>query len=287
METASKSLGPPQTLLSTLVVVVVVAAEVAAACRGGGCSSSNISINNGRGLSGRSRGDNRDAEQLRHRSSSLQVLVKTGVLVSLNGVGQVGVVLQDLGVDVVEFLCGGDGGGVVLGGGHVGLHDGEATAEGAGEGIVAAADGADVTGGGASAGKVAGHGDGHVEVCLLVLGKTVGTGDVVGHGQVLDVGVGVAGHVDVANIWSGSVGVDLMHGDGELASLGNLGDLSAGDGVLGVLANIDVASEFSTTTLVDDVCLDLSFSDDGCVLLAGADAGAVAGKCSVDYSGCQ
>lgn len=70
--------------------------------------------------------------------------------------------------------------------------DGEAAAEGTGNGVVAAADGADVAGGATGALQVAGHGDGDVEVLGLGLGETVDSGDIVGYREVGECGTGIA-----------------------------------------------------------------------------------------------
>ena len=57
-------------------------------------------------------------------------------------------------------------------------------------------------------------------------------------------------------------GFDLRHGP-------------CGESILGVLANIDVASQLCSTTLVDNVRTDLGIPDDGGILLAGTDACAI------------
>lgn len=162
----------------------------------------------------------------------------------------------------------------------VDLLDGEAATKGAGQGVVAAADGADVAGRATGAVQGGGHGDGHVEVLGLGLGETVGTGDVVGDGERGLAGgtEGVSGRVHVAGVRTSAVGVDLVdshcHGGASL----DLCDSPCGQSVLGVLADIDVAANFCPSTLVGHVGGDLSVTDQRRILLARADAGAVSCK---------
>ena len=68
-------------------------------------------------------------------------------------------------------------------------------------------------------------------------------------------------------------------GGGELLheSSCNLAEL-----VLGLLADIDVAVDLGTSASVHDVLLDLRVADDGGVLLARRDGGAVTGQSRVD-----
>lgn len=201
-------------------------------------------------------------------------------MVGSNGAGEVGLVKLDL---LLDIGLGGGGGDLR---GDVGLYvgvdllDGEAATERTGQGVVAAADGADVTSGSTGAIQSGGHGDGHVEVLGLGLGETVGTGDVVGDGERDLAGgtQGVTGRVHIAGIRTGAVGVDLVDGHGH-GSVGlDLCDGSCGQSVLGVLANVDVAADFCPSTLVGNVGGDLSVTDQGRILLARANAGAVSCK---------
>lgn len=75
-----------------------------------------------------------------------QALLASGLLVGGDGGGQVLLVLRDLLLDTVEGLCRLDLGGDVGLLGGAGLLDGEASTEGAGQGVVSASDCADVSG---------------------------------------------------------------------------------------------------------------------------------------------
>lgn len=77
-------------------------------------------------------------------SEVLQRLVGPSVGISLDGLGQVLLVVGNLLQREVEVLCRGNGQRVVDSRLYVGLLDGKAAAKGAGEGIVAAAHGTDV-----------------------------------------------------------------------------------------------------------------------------------------------
>jgi len=45
--------------------------------------------------------------------------------------------------------------------------------------------------------------------------------------------------------------------------------------ILGILSNIDVATQLRSATLVDNVCINFGIPDDGCILLARTDTCAV------------
>lgn len=240
------------------------------------------SKSNGRSLGSESRSNNSSAEKSVNSSLVLSSLVRTGVLVSLDRVLKVLLVLENLIVDTLQGLGGLDGlgsVGLLVG---IGLLDGEAATERTGEGVVAASNGADVSGGGTEAVKVIGHLDGDVESLGLDLRKTVCAGDVVGDGQVLDVGVGVAALVEITNIRTSTVGVDLVDGNSEFTTSLNLSNLVGRDSVLSVLTNIDVTRDLSTTTLVHNVGSDLGITNDGSVLLARVDSDAVASNFGVN-----
>lgn len=72
-----------------------------------------------------------------------------------------------------------------------------------------------------------------------------------------------------------SIGIDLVHRDRHSSTRLHLGDLLGSQGILSVLANVDVTLQLCSSTLVDDVCCNFRISDQGSVLLAWADGGAV------------
>lgn len=208
------------------------------------------------------------------------MVLGSGGLVGSDGAGEVGLVKLDL---LLDFGLGGGSGdlrgdvGLCVG---VGLLDGEAATERTGEGVVAAANGADVASRSTGAVQGGGHGDGHVEVLGLGLGETVGTGDVVGDGE-RDLAGGtesVTGRVHVASVRTGAVSVDLVDGHGHGSVSLDLCDGSCGQSVLGILADIDVAANFCPSTLVGNVGGDLGITNQGRILLARANAGAVSCK---------
>lgn len=63
----------------------------------------------------------------------------------------------------------------------------------------------------------------------------------------------------------------------------DLGHGVSSKGILCVLADVDVAGQLGSATLVDDVGLDLGVSDQSRVLLAGVDGRAVPGEFRVDW----
>jgi hypothetical protein len=89
------------------------------------------------------------------------------------------------------------------------LLNSEAATEGAGDGVVAAADSADVSGRGADAVELFWHLDVDGEVLLLCLRQAKGTGDVVGHLQGCEGGNSIASLVHIALKGTGTIGVDL------------------------------------------------------------------------------
>jgi len=237
---------------------------------------------NRRSLGSESGSNNSSTKKSIDSSLVLSSLVRTGVLVSLDRVLKILLVLENLVVDTLQGLSGLDGlgsVGLLVG---VSLLNGEAATERAGEGVVAASNSADVSGGGTEAVKVIRHLDGDVESLSLDLGQTVRAGDIVGNGQVLDVGVGVAALVEITNIRTSTVSVNLVDGNSEFTTSLNLSDLVGRNSVLSVLTNIDVTRDLSTTTLVHDVGSDLSITNDGSILLARVDGDAVAGNLRID-----
>lgn len=127
------------------------------------------------------------------------------------------------------------------------------------------------------------HRHGKVEILDLVLRDTVGSGHVVGDSQVLADLARVGGLVQVADIGTGAVGVDLVDCHGDLAARLDLGYGALSQRCLGVLGNVDVACKLRTAAVVDQVCLDLGIAHDDRVKLAGVDGGAVAGDFRVDF----
>lgn len=95
----------------------------------------------------------------------------------------------------------------------VGLLDGEASTKGTSNGIVAAADSANVSGGRSEAVELLGHLDVDGEILLLGLGETERAGDVVGNLQWRESGDGVASLVHVALERPSAIGIDLVDSD--------------------------------------------------------------------------
>lgn len=179
-------------------------------------------------------------------------------------------------------MSGGDVGRRVHVGIRIRLLHGEAATERTSLGVVAAPHGADVARGGSGAFELVGHDHSHVEVLELGLREAVGTGDVVLHGQVLALHSGVALLIKITDEGARAIGIDLVEGDLDPTASLDLSHLAGGNGVLGVLANIDVAAQFSTATLVDNVRRDFLVTDNGGVQLARADGGAVTGQVLVN-----
>ena len=199
-----------------------------------------------------------------------------GLLVGGDVGGEVLDVLGDLGLDGLQALGSLDVLGGVLVGRRVGLLDGEAAAEGAVGGRVAAANGADVTGGGfggvsacsryyqrricnrltSDTSHVGGHLD--LEVDIAVVGGGFG------HSQVdLADGTGsVALEVHIADVGALAISVDGADRNVDVGSLGDLGDGIGLQGDLGVLANIHVTGQESSATLVHHIVHDLLLPDD-------------------------
>lgn len=141
------TLAPVASLSLTSVVVGVSGrvAVVSGVVVVGSSARSRLSGIEGGGLDGRLLDDGvRDVEDLLDARVSGLALGASLLLVGGDGGGQVLLVLGDLLVDTVEGLCRGDLGGDVGLRGGTGLLDGEASAEGAGQGVVSASDRADV-----------------------------------------------------------------------------------------------------------------------------------------------
>lgn len=142
------ALAPVASLSLTSVVVGVsgrVAVVTGVVVVVGSSARSRLSGIEGGGLDGRLLDDGvRDVEYLLDARVSGLALGASLLLVGGDGGGQVLLVLGDLLVDTVEGLCRGDLGGDVGLRGGTGLLNGEASAEGAGQGVVSASDCADV-----------------------------------------------------------------------------------------------------------------------------------------------
>lgn len=87
----------------------------------------------------------------------------------------------------------------------------------------------------------------------------------------------VASLVEITEIRTSTIGIDLMDSDLDLGTSLDLRHGLGGQVVFRALAHVNVALEFRASTLVDDVGPNLSISDDGSVLLAWSDAGAISG----------
>jgi hypothetical protein len=164
----------------------------------------------------------------------------------------------------------------------IGLLNSEASTEGTGNSIVTAADSADVSGRGTEAVELVGHLDVDDKVLLLGLGETERTGDVVGHLQGGEGGDGIASLIHVALERTGTISVDLMDGDSQHGATRNLSHTTSCKLVLGLFANVDVAGNLCSSACVDDVGRDFRVTDDGSILLARGDSGAVASNSRVD-----
>lgn len=115
--------------------------------------------------------------------------------------------------------------------------------------------------------------------------EAVHTGNVVGdlQGGLASGAQGVSGGVHVASKGTSAIGVDLVDRDSEFAAGLDLCDLAGGQGVLGVLADVDVARQLRSSALVDHVGGNLGVSDQRGILLARADARAVSCDGRVDF----
>lgn len=85
---------------------------------------------------------------------------------------------------------------------------------------------------------------------------------------------------------------DLVDGDSHESSYFNLRHCACRESILGILSNINVASQLGTTALVDNVRGDFGISDDGCILLTRTDTCAVSrngriNQMIVSYSSAQ
>jgi hypothetical protein len=129
-----------------------------------------------------------------------------------------------------------------------------------------------------------GQDDSHVKVLRLGLGESIDTGNVVLNlkRHLANETLAIRSHVEITNVWTGTICVDLVNSDLDRAALGDLSDRSCGQGILSLLADIDVAFKLSTTALIDEVGLDLSSPDQSGILLAWVDSRAIPGNSRVD-----
>lgn len=93
---------------------------------------------------------------------------------------------------------------------------------------------------------------------------------------------GVASLIQITNVGTSTVGVNLVDGHRDLTPGLDLGDGLGRKSILGVLSDVDISRQFRAATLVDDIGLDFRIADDGGVLLAGVDGYAVAGDGRID-----
>jgi hypothetical protein len=168
--------------------------------------------------------------------------------------------------------------GLVLATLSVGLLDGEASTKGTGNSSVTAANSADVSSGGTNAVELLGHLNVDLKVLFLGLGQAKRARDVVGYLERSEGGDGVASLVHVALERTSSISVDLVDGDLHDRARRDSSHAASSQLVLGLLTDIDVAIDLGTSTGVDNVLGNLLVTDDGSILLARRDGGAVAGN---------
>lgn len=72
-----------------------------------------------------------------------------------------------------------------------------------------------------------------------------------------------------------SISIDLVHRDRHSSTRLHLGDLLSSQGILGVLADVDVTLQLCPSALIDDVCCNFRIPDQGSILLAWADGSAI------------
>lgn len=95
----------------------------------------------------------------------------------------------------------------------------------------------------------------------------------------------LTGLVEITDIGTSAVGVDLVDGDGHDGTGLDRRDGLCGESSLGVGSHVDVTGQFGSSTLGDDLGVDLGVADDGGVLLARRDRGTVAGYGAVHCQG--
>lgn len=74
---------------------------------------------------------------------------------------------------------------------------------------------------------------------------------------------------------SSSIRINLMHRNGYGPTSLHLGNLLSSQGILGVLANVDVPLQLCSATLINNVGCDFLIPNQSGILLARADGGAV------------
>lgn len=135
----------------------------------------------------------------------------------------------------------------------IGLLDSEAATKGTSDGVVTTADSADVASRCTNAVEVVGHLYVDGEVLFLGLGQAEGAGDVVGDLERSEGGDSVAGLVHVALKRTSTISVDLVDGDLHDGARRHRSHAASSELVLGLLSNVDVAGNLSTSTSVDNV----------------------------------
>lgn len=96
--------------------------------------------------------------------------------------------------------------------------------------------------------------------------------------------VGITALIKITDERTSAIRVDLVDGHGNLTTSSDLGNGTSRESILRVLANVDVAGQLSSATLVDDIGLNLGVANKGRVLLARVDGCAVAGDLGVDWN---
>lgn len=155
------------------------------------------------------------------------------------------------------------------------LLDGEATSKWTCLRRVSAPNSADISGGALGASVAGGHYYGHVVVCELGQRQAVGAGDVIGDLKGGSSSGRVVGREQVARVRSSAILVDLVNRDGQSGTDRDLSDIVCSNGSLDAAEDVDVAIQLRTATDAGGVGADLRITDDGRVLLAGANERAV------------
>lgn len=166
----------------------------------------------------------------------------------------------------------------------VGLLDGEASAERTSNGIVAASDSADVSSGCTKAVELVRHLDVDDKILFLGLREAKGTRDIVGNLEWSESGDGIAGLVHVTLEWSGTISVHLVDGDSDGGTTRDLGHATSCELSLSLLSNVNVAINLSPSASIDNVLSNFRVTDDGSILLARGNSGAVAGNLRVNWT---
>ena len=92
----------------------------------------------------------------------------------------------------------------------------------------------------------------------------------------------LTGLVQVAGVGTGTVCIHLVDRDVHRHALLDRRNALGGQLILGLFSNVDVACQLGSATAIDNVLFDLRISDDGAILLARGNVGAVPCKRAVD-----